>query len=148
MNNYPAWWNTTITLYNKFVDPKSKKSIWYEHIIPDCFYSKTQEEIIINNTKIVSDVSTCRLRVNDKFIPKDEWNELSPEDKYDFFTLCSGDIIVTKAIDFKIDEYVSGKRSSDLKNLYSDWPGSFVINSVRINVGGGRGNEHYHVKGL
>ena len=59
-----------------------------------------------------------------------------------------GDIIVAGETDFEIDEYVKGKRSSDLIAEYKEWPGCFTVKSVNINTGSGRGNEHYHARGI
>lgn len=147
MNHYPKWWNTTITLYNKLTNNELKKVVWYRYVLENCFYKHDMESIIINNTKIVSDVSICRVPVNEYFIGKREWLKLDEEDRHTFFTLSPGDIIVAEEIEFDIDERIQGKRSSDLVKQYSDWPGCFTIETVNINVGGGRGNEHYHIRG-
>lgn len=147
MNNYPSWWDTTITLYNKYIDPITKNITWYSHIIENCFYKHTVDKMTVNNTTIESNVSICRLRVNDSFINKREWNELTSEEKKQMFTLGAGDIIVAGEVDFIVDEYEKGHYSSDLIREFSSWPGCFTIETVNINVGGGRGNEHYHVRG-
>lgn len=146
MNHYPSWWNTTITLFNKYVR-EDRKVDWYPHVIPNCFYQHKLDKITVGNTTIEADVSVCRIQVNDSFIGKSEWMELSDDMKHTMFTLSSGDIIVAGEVDFDIDEYVNGYRSSDLIKRYSEWPGCFTIETVNINVGGGRGNEHYHVRG-
>lgn len=148
MNNYPEWWNTTVTLYNKYTDPASKKVTWYPSVIEGCFYQHTLDKITVGNSTISSNVSICRIRVNDKFVNKRDWNELPGEEKKQFFTLSESDIIVAGEVDFEIDEYESGKRSSDLMKVYKEWPGCFVVETVNINVGGGRGNEHYLARGM
>lgn len=147
MNHYPKWWNTTVTLYNKFTDNELKKVVWYRYILDNCFYKHDTESVIIGNVKLESDVSICRIPVNEKFLGKRDWMKLSDDERKSFFTLSTGDIIVTGESDFEIDERKQGKRSSDLIKQYSEWPGCFTIESVNINVGGGRGNEHYHVRG-
>lgn len=147
MNHYPSWWDSTITLYNKYVDAEKKVS-WYRHVIEGCFYTHTLDKITLGNTTIASDVSTCRIRINDAFIGKADWNELQSSERAEKFTLSTGDIIVVGNVDFEIDEYEKDKRSSDLVKKYKEWPGCFTIDTVNINVGGGRGNEHYHVKGV
>jgi hypothetical protein len=147
MNHYPKWWNTTITLYNKFTDNELKKVVWYRHVIDGCFYKHDKESIMFSNTKLVSDVSVCRIPVSDKFKGRREWLKLSDDERYSFFTFGTGDIIVVDEVDFEIDERIKGRRSSDLIQEYSEWPGCFIIETVNVNVGGGRGNEHYHVRG-
>lgn len=145
MNTYPSWWCDTITLYNKCT--VDKKTVWFRHVIPDCFYRHEIEKVTVGNTTIDSDTSICRIRVSDKFVDKRTWMALSDADKLESFTLSAGDIIVAGPSSFDVDEYTQGKRSSDLIRLNKEWPGCFTIETVNINVGGGRGNEHYHVRG-
>ncbi len=147
MNHYAKWWDTTITLFNKYVG-EDKKVKWYSTVIKDCFYKHSLNKITVGNTTIASNVSVCRIRVNDSFLTKDAWMKLQDSERSNHFTLCTGDIIVAGETDFELDEYVNGKRSSDLIKQYNNWPGCFTIESVDINVGGGRGNEHYHVRGM
>ena len=148
MNVYGEWWDSTITLYNKFIDKETKKVSWYRTVIEECFYQHSQNEIVVGQAKIASDVSICRIKVNSLFKDKRDWNELPGELKAQFFTLAPGDIIVAGEVDFELDEYEKGKRSSDMMSEYKEWPGCFTIKSVNINVGKGRGNEHYHVRGV
>lgn len=147
MNTYPSWWDDKITLYNKFIDPTTKKTKWFRHVISDCFYKHTIEKITVGKTTIDSNVSICRIRVSDDFVDRKTWIDLDDTEKAEKFTLGAGDIIVADEIDFEIDEYTNGKRSSDLIKENTEWPGCFTIETVNINVGGGRGNEHYHVRG-
>lgn len=147
MNHYAPWFDDTITLYNKYVDPVTKKVKWYRHVITDCFYKHTVEKITVGKTTIDSNSSICRIRVSDNFIDKKSWMNLSDIERSEKFTLSVGDIIVADGTDFEIDEYINGKRSSDLIKENKEWPGCFTIEVVNINVGGGRGNEHYSVRG-
>ena len=148
MNHYSQWWDDTITLYNKYIDPDTKKVTWYRHVIPDCFYKHTIEKITVGKTTIDSNVTVCRIRVNnDLFVDKKSWMLLTDAERAIKFTLSVGDIIVADEIDFEIDEYAKGKTSANLVNENKEWPGCFTIETVNINVGGGRGNEHYHVRG-
>jgi hypothetical protein len=148
MNVYGEWWNNTITLYNKFTDPTTHKVSWFRTVIPDCYYEHTQNKLTVGQAVIASDVSICRIRVNDAFLNKRAWNELSAEDKAQHFTLSIGDIIVAGEVEFDVDEYAKDHRSSDLVKEFREWPGCFTVESVNINVGGGRGNEHYHARGV
>jgi len=149
MNHYPSWWDTTVTVYNKYIG-LDKKIVWYPHVIEGCFYKHDLEKITVGRTTIEANVSVCRLREDSRFIKKSAWIELPDESKHTRFTLSLGDIIVAGEVDaedLELDEYTNGKRSSDLIKKYSEWPGCFTITSVNINTGGGRGNEHYHVRG-
>lgn len=147
MNNYPSWWDDTITLYNKYIDPATKKVTWYRHVLHDCFYSHTLEKVTVGKTTIDANTSLCRIRVSDDFIDKKSWMQLDDYERAEKFTLSGGDIIVAEETDFEIDEYEKDKRSSDLIKENKEWPGCFTVEIVNINVGGGRGNEHYHVRG-
>ena len=147
MNHYPEWWDDTITLYNKYIEPTTKRVTWYRHVLSGCFYKHTVEKVTVGKTTIDTDSSICRIRVSENFIDKKSWMKLTDEGRAEKFTLSGGDIIVADETDFEIDEYVQGKRSSDLVNSNKEWPGCFTIVYANINVGGGRGNEHYHVRG-
>lgn len=147
MNNYPEWWSSTVTVYNKYTDPVTKKVSWFPHVIEGCFYSQVKDRITFNNSVIEADSTKCRIRVSDDFINKKDWNNLSDDEKMSKFTLAAGDIIIAGEVDDVVDEYTKGDRSSDLIAKYNDWPGCFIIETVAINVGPGRGNEHYSAKG-
>lgn len=148
MNNYPEWWNSTVTLYNKFVDRDSGEIKWFRTVLTDCFYNHTVEKLSVGQTVIESNVSVCRVRVNDKFVNKRVWNEFDDNNRSEHFTLSIGDIIVAGDVDFEVDEYTKGKRSSDLVAEYKEWPGCFTVETASINVGPGRGNEHYLARGV
>lgn len=147
MNNYPEWWDDTVTLYNKYIEPKTKQVTWYRHVIENCFYKHTLEKVTVGKTTIDANSSICRIRVSDDFIDKKSWMELDDNERQNLFTLSAGDIIVADETDFEIDEYTQGQRSSDLIKENKEWPGCFTVETVNINVGGGRGNEHYHARG-
>lgn len=78
---------------------------------------------------------------------KYQWVNLPADEKANYFTLGKGDIIVKGEADDEISEYVSGHRSNELVKKYKDLQGCMVIDEYTINTGGGRGNEHYHVRG-
>lgn len=147
MNTYPSWWDDTVTLYNKYMDPTTKKVTWYRHVLNNCFYRHIIEKVTVGKTTLDSNVSICRIRVSDKFVDKKSWMKLSDDERAEAFTLSGGDIIVADETDFDLDEYTNGHRSSDLIKENRDWPGCFTIETVNINIGGGRGNEHFYVRG-
>lgn len=148
MNTYASWWDDTVTLYNKYIEPGTNRVKWYRHIITDCFYKHTVEKMTVGKTTIDTDSTICRIRVSDLFVDKKTWLTLSDNEKSEKFTLGVGDIIVADETDFEIDDYQKDHRASDLIKQNKEWPGCFTIETVNINVGGGRGNEHYHVKGV
>lgn len=147
MNNYPEWWDSKITLYNKYTDKETGAVKWFRHVIEDCFYDHQIDKIVVGRTTIESNTSICRIRVSDSFMNKRAWNELQESEKHNFFTLSAGDIIVADEVEDEIDEYVKGSRSSDLIKEFKEWPGCFTVENANINVGKGRGNEHYLARG-
>ena len=149
MNNYPIWWEDTITLYNKHTG-SDKKITWYRTVLHNCFWKYKSENMSVNRAtmgwySIQLDTKSivCRIPKNDKFLSKAEWNN---SDHTSCFTLSPGDIIIRGEVDLDIDEYTAGKRSSEItsnRDLYE----SITIETVSVNVGTGKGNEHYKVTG-
>ena len=76
------------------------------------------------------------------------WAQQPNDIMMNYFTLGVGDIIVKDEVDDVIDEYIKGKRSSDLLKKYRALQGCLQIEEFADNTGGGRGNEHYFVRGI
>lgn len=148
MSNYPIWWDTTITIYNKYEDAQTQLVRWYRSVVSSCFWKYTGDKITIGQTVLETDNIICRIPKSDKFLEKYQWIA-QPNDKMaEYFTLGAGDIIVKGEVDDDIDEYTSGSRSSDLVSKYKALQGCMEIQEVAINTGIGRNNEHYFVKGI
>lgn len=148
MNNYPAWWNTTITIYNKFTDPITYVIRWYRTVVTGAFWKYVGDKITVGQTVLETKDIICRIRKDDKYMDKGEWVNLSNDQMANYFTLGRGDIIVKGEVNDTIDEYTSGKRSTDILGKYKDLNGCMEIESVSNNTGEGLGQEHYHVKGV
>jgi len=148
MNNYSSWWNTTVTIYNKYTDPQTQLVKWYRYVIKDCFWKYSGDKVTINNVVLDTKSIICRIRVNDQFLEKYQWVNIPNDEMGNYFTLSQGDIIVKGEVDDEINEYQSGKRSSDLKKKYKALQGCMEIQEWSNNTGGGRGNEHYYAKGI
>lgn len=147
-NHYSSWWNTTITIYNKYEDPLTQVVSWHRHVIPGCFWKYSGNKVTIDTVVLDTKDIICRIPVNDAFLEKHEWN-MKPNDEMDnYFTLGEGDIIVKGEVEDVIDEYTSEHRSSDLKSKYKSLQGCMEIQEWSNNTGGGRGNEHYYARGL
>ena len=142
MNNYPEWWNDTITVFNKHTDPTTDIVTWHKTVIDDCFWKEAGVKVMVGNTMIDTNSVICRIRVSDDFIDPMTWQNMEDVDG-EGFTLQPGDIIVKGEIPDIIDEYTKGQRASDLMEKYVN---CLMIDMATINVGGGRGNEHYLVK--
>ena len=147
MNHYGSWWNSTLTVYNKYTDPITKIITWHRHVISDCFWKYVGEKVHINNTIIETKDIICRIPKRDDFMEKYKWVELPNDEMPKYFTLGENDVIINGEVTDEIDEYTAGHRSSDVVKKYKALQGCMTIERVAINVGGGRGNEHYYVKG-
>ena len=140
MNNYPSWWDTTVTIYNRYEDPQTNLVSWFRHVVNGAFWKYSGNRVVVGKTVLETKDIICRLRKDWINIPNDLMSN--------YFTISQGDIIVKGDVADEIDEYVSGKRSSDLKKKYKALQGCIEIQEWANNTGGGRGNEHYYVKGI
>ena len=144
MNNYPIWWDKTLTLYNKYTDRSGEVS-WYKTVLEGCLWKYTGEEVRVNDSVLATKDTICRIPKSSDFLTKDEWNAL--DDKTANFTLGRGDILVLGEVEDVIDEYERGNRSTDLLDKYRE-RGCVEITEYRDNTGIGRVNEHYFVRGI
>lgn len=144
MGVYPAWWDKTVTVYNRY-EATTGEVTWHRTAIVNAVVKNTGELVIIGNIAIDTAKVTCRIPKDTRFLPKHVWDALT--DKSGKFTLAPGDIIVFGAVTDTVDEYTSGQHSTDLLEKYKTM-GDMVIESVNINTGVGLGMEHYHVKGV
>lgn len=148
MNNYPVWWDQTVTIYNKHLNPETRVITWYKSVIKNCFWKYTGNKITVNESTIETDNTICRIPKNDKYLDRHEWEILPEESRKEHFCLGTGDIIVKGEVEDIIDDYVAGSRSSDLLTKYRKLQGCMLIERCSVNTGLGRGNEHYYVKGV
>ena len=148
MNNYAAWWDDTVTVYNKYEDPQTHIISWYRTVLTSCFYKSIGENVKINNVEVDTNNILCRIPRKDNYRKPYIWMSLPNDVKGDFFTLKQGDIIVEGEIEEEIDEYTAGHRSTDFVTKYKALQGCLTIQEVGDNTGVGRGNEHYRVNGL
>lgn len=147
MNHYPSWWNQTLTVYNKYIDPQTKVITWHRHVITNCFWKDVGNKITVGNTILETKDIICRIPIREDFMEKYLWYQLPNDEMDDYFTLGENDIIIKEEVVDEIDEYTKGHRSTDILAKYKALQGCMVINKVGLNIGGGRGNEHYHVRG-
>ena len=148
MNNYPVWWDQTVTIYNKYLNPETRVVTWYKSVVKNCFWKYTGNKITVNESTIETDNTICRIPKNDKYLDRHEWEILPEESRKEHFCLGTGDIIVKGEVEDIIDDYVAGSRSSDLLTKYRKLEGCMLIERCSVNTGLGRGNEHYYVKGV
>ena len=146
MSNYPEWWNTTITVFNKYEDPTTRRITWHKTVLHNCFWKYTGNKIVVGETTLETNTTLCRIPMHAEFLENYKWNNTTDKSKH--FTLSTGDILVKGEVDEEINEYASGFRSSDILTKYKKYGECMVIDKCAVNTGLGRGLEHYLVKGV
>ncbi len=144
MSNYPAWWSTTITIYNKYTNTETQEVGWKRTVLTNCFITVARELVSIDNgvSQTYRNVTVCRIPKNSSYVDAYSWStEVAQTSK---FTLQTGDIIVKGNITDEIDEYTKGSRATDLVEKYKA-KGVFRIGTIRDNSDSVRNLPHYYV---
>ena len=144
---YPAWWDKTITIYNKYEDPTTQMVKWYKHIIPNCFVKTTATMITGGQITYNTSSNIIRIPQNNLFKNYAEWVNIPNTEQGNYLTTHQGDIIVLGEVEDIIDEYTEGIRSSDLLTKYKALDMCLSIDSWQDNTGNGRVSPHYFVSG-
>jgi len=153
VSNFPfPWWDKTITIYNKYVNPTTQRVSWYRTVVDNCFW-KSQHLVFsmgrygVSTIGVITENQTiiCRIPKDDRFVEKGAWRDL--ENKSTKFTLASGDIIILGNVEITLDEYTPGLRSSDILARYREYDACLEIDEYVNNVQTGVGLEHYRVTG-
>lgn len=147
MSSYPSWWDSTITIYNKYTDPTTKVVKWYRTTLNQCFWKNVGSKVQVGEVVIDTESITCRIPQQSTFRDAYKWVDIPNDKKGDFFTLQQGDIIIKGEILDDIDEYKQGQRANDLINKYR-LQGCITIKDFAIDTMTGMWNPHYYVKGL
>lgn len=144
---YPIWWEDTITIYNKFEDKQTNVVTWFRTVVTDCFWTLSGTKVTIGNVTLDSKSALCRIPKDTRFLEKKDWVKVPNDQMQNYFTLSQGDIIVKGEVDDEINEYLSGKRSTDLLSKYREYQMCMEIQEYTVNTGLGRNNEHYLTRG-
>lgn len=147
MNSYPIWWDSTITLYNKYIDPLTQETTWTRTVIGNCFWKNDSNNITVGDTVISASSTICRIPEQDNFLIRYDWCNKPSDQRGNYFTLGRGDIIIKGEVDDEIDERTKGHRATDLLNKYKDMLEYLEIEEFTIDTGAGRCNPHYYVRG-
>ena len=148
MNSYPVWWDKSLTIYNRYEDPLTQVVTWYKNVVSNCFWKYIGNKVTVGDVVLETNDIICRIPKNEKFKEKYEWDKLPNDIMSNYFTLGQGDIIVRGEVSDIINEYIAGKRSTDLLAKYKALQGCMEIQEIAVNVGIGRCSEHYFVKGV
>ena len=146
--HYPQWWNTSITVYNRFQDKQTRVVTWFRYVISDCFWKYTGTTVNVGETVLETKDIICRVPEQENFLERYQWEALPNDKMGSYFTLSPEDIIVRGKVDDEINEYQAGHRSTDLLEKYKKAQGCMEVSQVALNVGGGRNEPHYYVKGV
>ena len=144
---YPIWWDTTITIYNRYKDPITAVVTWYRTVVSGCFWKYTGNKVTVNDVTLQTNSTICRIPKDDRFKERYLWEELTDVERGDFFTISPSDIIIKGEVDDIVDEQVRGHRSTDLIAKYKKLQGCIEIESWADNTGIGRNDKHYFVTG-
>lgn len=145
--NYPQWWDTTLTIYNRYEDKMTQVVTWFRHTVENCFWKYTGNTVNIGQTILATKDIICRVPEQEDFLERYQWEQLPNDEMSDYFTISPEDIIIKGNVDDVIDEYTKGHRSTDLLEKYKRLQGCMQVEQVALNVGGGRNEPHYYVKG-
>lgn len=145
---YPLWWNTTVTVYNKYLDPITQVVTWYKTKVTDAFWKDVSDKLTLGDTALESNKLICRIREDARYKDKYLWNALTAKKKAEYFTLGQGDIIIKGDVADVVDEYADGQRSTDLIEKYKELQGCLEIQRSSDNTGPGRGLPHYLAQGV
>lgn len=153
MSNFPfPWWDKTITIYNKFVDPTTQRVTWYRNVIKNCFWKQVNDlynmgRYGMSTVGIQLEVKeiVCRIPQDSRYVNKRTWKEL--ENRDDYFTLANGDIIILGEVEDEINEYTIGQRSTDVLAKYKEVDEGLEIYTYVDNVRTGVTLPHYRVVG-
>ena len=144
---YPVWWDTAITVFNKFMDPDTNEITWYRTYIDGCFWNDTSIQSTAG--QIVHDTNNVILRIpqDNRFKEYAEWVNTKSDERNNYFTLHQGDIIVKGHVEDVINDYQAGVRSSDLISKYKELYLCLTVDTWKNNTGIGRVAPHYFVGG-
>ena len=118
--------NSTITLYNRYIDRSGEKALttWHKTVLHECFF----------HTETISQLNGTTLSMADSYICRIPEDERFTEDYFGLdntFTLKPEDIIILGEVDDIISDF-KGNRIADLLQRYAGR--SFTVKSVSINT--------------
>lgn len=144
---FPSWWDTPITIYNKYTDAETHVVKWNRTVLENCFWKETGNKVTVGETILETNDISCRVPEQENFLESGQWYQIPNDQKSGYFTFNIGDIIVKGSVTDEIDEYKAGSRSTDLLNKYKKLQSCLTIKKVSIDTNTGILTPHYFVKG-
>jgi len=145
--DYPRWWDKTVTLFMKYVDPDTNEVAWTRKVINNCFFKETKTRKASGNTFVETTQSILRIPENSLYRDPSTWYAMPEVERQAYFTLKNGDVVVAAEVTDIPDEYTTGNRMSDCLEKYKKLYPCFEIDVISINIGIGRAQPHYYVGG-
>lgn len=137
---YPRWWNTSLTVFNRIFDTDTKATAWQKTVLQNCFYLQNSDQMQSGTTIRADNTYVVRIPASEAYIPQTEWEAMQGEHT-GLFTLTPGDLIFKGEIP---DEIESGSGNSLLERYKPD---CFKIQSVYDGTGYGV-LGHYMAEGV
>lgn len=137
--------NDTVTIWNRYRDPNTKKDSWYRHVVQNCSW---ESEIIsgVNGTGAVTGSAyTVQIDQNPNYRDKRTWDALDATGKVLYFTLTPGELIALGDVAFTIDG-IAGHTESDAKIALT--PDIFTIKVVGDETESYKRAPHYEIAGV
>ena len=134
--------NQSVTIWNKWNNPTTKKDEWFRHVVPVLVRWKCHTERTVSGTSAsVANTIVIIMPPSEQCKPPDEWE--GSADKGGFFTLQKGDLVALGIHDMEITG-VAPYRESDVKAALSE---SMIIKSIEDNTRAAHG-KHYKLEGF
>lgn len=135
--------NLTVTVFNKWNNPTTKKDEWFRTVIPVLVRWKSHTERNVSGTSAsVANTYVVIMPPSEQYMSESEWKIL--EDKTGYFTLQKGDLLALGEIDTEITG-VTPNRESEVKAALS--PNVMTIKSIEDNTRVAHG-KHYRLEGF
>ena len=132
--------DNSITIYNQVKVKNASGKVftkWFRTVIPNC-YVKVGGATTQQGSIILSDVKNLvKIPLFDNFKEPYSYSQLTSEEIENYFTIASGSLIVTMAVDDIIDDFST---DLDIKKKYGTR--AFTVSSTTLNIGADRPHQH------
>jgi len=137
--------NDTITIWNCWRNPATKKDEWFRHVLTPCNWTGKVEIGVSGTGAIAGNVFNVLIAQLDGYLDRNEWEALPHEERPLHWMLSPGDLValgnVQKVIT-GIDPFTESQLKADLL------PNAFTIKAVTDNAATHKHGKHYKVTGV
>lgn len=133
--------NQDITIWNKWRNPETKQDQLFRFIIPvKCRWEQHIARGVSGTSAVIASSFSAVIPANPFFKEQGEWDNLTDEERVQYFTLRPGDVLALGAIEEALTESVA-----DLKNKYA--PNCMTVKAYQDNTID-RYGAHFRVEGV